>query len=192
MKLIIISGAPATGKSTIGLYIARRRNYSSISKDTLKEKLYESETTPSWHYWWYERQAKNLFFEQLSLAIAADQNLIIEANFVTPDIKRLQTYLDSKVIISEIYCPTNGLTSFKRFVTLNESGNRHHGYNDRQWYLPMLVEAMLRYFGIAWPYTPTHVASTLLRVNTTYPALFALDSILDFCTSSGPDASERD
>ena len=41
-KVIIISGLPCTGKTTLGHKIAKRYNLPFISKDAVKESLFDS------------------------------------------------------------------------------------------------------------------------------------------------------
>ena len=67
----------------------------------------------------------------------------------------------------EIYCQAKGLVYFKRFVKRNENGTRHKGHHDRRWYTTVLIEALLGYIGVRWPYKSLGISNKLLIVDLT-------------------------
>ena len=167
MHIVIVSGPEATGKSAIANKLSKELNYSYLSKDVIKEKLYDTRKHSTWDHAWYEQEAKRQFFEQIRIATEAKQDVIIESNFDTADKDKLAGIMPQGCTISEIYCSSRGFTSFKRFVRRNESGNRHRGHHDRRWYLKVFSQDCARLFGSDWPHYPVALSDKLLRLNTT-------------------------
>jgi predicted kinase len=167
MHLVIISGPEATGKTAIGKEIAKQLGYEYHSKDIIKEHLFDTAGKSTWRYNWYESRAKDQFFKIVRRLIDSRTNAVIESNFIGADKKRLSECLDPGVLVTEIYCKARGLTSFKRFVRRNESGQRHKGHHDRRWYAKILLEDLLQYAHISWPSRPSGLTHRLLIVDTT-------------------------
>ncbi len=65
MKIIIISGPEATGKSAIGRELSKLLSFQYVSKDMIKESLFDSVPNNTWDYKWFENKAKDIFFETL-------------------------------------------------------------------------------------------------------------------------------
>lgn len=70
MQLVIISGAEATCKSTIGKHVAQETGFKYLSKDVIKEALFDSVQHTTWDYRWYESRAKAAFFKELQALVA--------------------------------------------------------------------------------------------------------------------------
>ncbi len=179
MKLIIITGAEATGKSYIGRKLSERLGYKYLSKDEIKEKLFNSKTVSTWNYKWYEGKAKAELFKELKTNVDSKINLIIESNFSGSDIDRLKACIPSNIIVNEIYCKTKGFVSFKRFVDRNESKNRHPGHHDRRWYIKIFTQDFLRLFGVNWPYKPTGLTNNVIHIDTTNFSKVKIHEIID-------------
>lgn len=148
MNLTIVSGPEATGKTAVGKEVARILGYKYQSKDMIKEALFDSEPHNTWDYSWYENKAKDAFFDSIGQLISKKKSAVIESNFTSHDKMRLDTLINSDILISEIYCRAQGMTSFKRFIKRNESGARHKGHHDRRWYGQVLIEDLLGYVGV--------------------------------------------
>ena len=167
MNLIIVSGPEATGKTFIGKSIAKTTGYQYVSKDMIKESLFDKLKHSTWDYAWYEEKAKQELFRQISEQVKNDVDIVVESNFISKDHARLQAYLQLDTTVREVFCFSKGMTTLKRFVARNESGQRHRGHHDRRWYPKVLLENLLQYFGIRWPSKPSELSETLLEVNTT-------------------------
>lgn len=167
MRLIIVSGPEATGKTEVGKEVARRLDCKYKSKDMIKEKLFNTENHNTWDYGWYEKKAKKDFFKDISSLVKNDSDAVIESNFIGKDKTQLSNSLNTEVMLTELYCETKGLTSFKRFIHRNESGKRHKGHHDRRWYFKVLAEDLLRYLRIRWPHKPSGLTKKLLIIDTT-------------------------
>lgn len=184
MKLVIVSGPEATGKTFIGRYVASLLNCQYVSKDMIKEALFESESHNTWNYSWYEQKAKQIFFDTVEDFINQNKTMVIESNFIGPDRSQLIRLLNDNVLLTEIYCTTKGLTSFKRFVKRNESGNRHKGHHDRRWYLKVLFQDLLRYVYIDWPYKPMNLNERVLILDNTRFSNVDTEKISDFISKT--------
>lgn len=167
MKLIIVSGPEATGKTAVGRNVAKILGYQYISKDMIKEALYDSEPHSTWDYTWYEMKAKAIFFDTIAEFINKAESVVIESNFIGLDRQRLLALLNSGTEVSEIYCTARGLTSFRRFVKRNETKVRHKGHHDRRWYAKVFLQDLLRYTGINWPYEPVKLTEKLIIIDST-------------------------
>jgi len=168
MKLIIISGAEATGKSTIGRELAKSLGIVYQSKDIVKEALFDIHEQSTWNFQWYERRAKKAFFQDIQQLIETGTSAVIESNFLGDDKIELGDIIKGDIDLSEIHCYTNGLSSFKRVVKRNESKERHPGHHDRRWYPKILVQAILHNLGIdIAAHKPVQLSDKVLSVNTT-------------------------
>lgn len=178
MYLIIISGPPASGKTTLGSIIADNLDFEFLAKDEIKERLFNSGARTTYDYSWYEKRAKDLLFDNLRLAIAKNQSLVIEANFIKSDKKRLISCLNKSMYITEMYCSARGMTRFSRFVKRNESGMRHKAHYDRRWYTSVFLSSLLSYVGIEWPYKPLNI-SMRMNIDTTHPSKINYKKLLE-------------
>lgn len=79
MNLIIISGAPGTGKTTISLELAKRLKYRLISKDDFKLFLFEKygfnsiESKKK-----LDEKAEKMFWSQIKECICLNENIIVD------------------------------------------------------------------------------------------------------------------
>lgn len=183
-KLIIISGAEATGKSTIRDELANRLKVKYLSKDIIKETMFDTQTVSTWNFSWYESRAKDELFRQINERLKKGESLIIEANFRHKDKNRLKRIVDDDLRIYEIFCFAKGFTIFKRFVARNERGLRHKGHHDRRWYLSVFITSICGILRIKWLYGPMKLSDKLLYLNTTNLAKIDYGQIGTFINQS--------
>lgn len=184
MQLVIVSGPEATGKTHIGRSVAGQLGCQYVSKDMIKESLFDTGTRSTWDSGWYEHEAKEIFFDTIKDFIDRDESIVIESNFIGADRDRLIKLLNPKVEVSEIYCTARGLTSFRRFVRRNESNHRHKGHHDRRWYVKVFMQDMLRYVHVSYPYKPVRITQKLLTVDSTNIASIDKTAISKFIETS--------
>lgn len=138
MKLIIINGLPATGKTTIARPLCEKLNLPLIAKDDIKEFLFEKLGTKDreWSKMLGKSSSKFLY-ELLETLLANGCSVIIESAFEVAFAKPVIESLAEKYKpdIFEIYCRTEKDIRRKRFVARNESGLRHIGHSDHSNYL---------------------------------------------------------
>ena len=184
MRLIIVSGATATGKTTIAKQVADSLGYALYSKDIIKEALFDSQTKASHGYFWYERHAKDIFFREIEKSISQDTSIIAESNFMKNDKRRLKSLLNKNVLVAEIYCSARGFIRLRRFVSRGEGTIRHKAHRDRRWYLAVFIECLLKYVGIEWPYGPVGISGKMINVDTTDFSKVNFENILEFAKKS--------
>lgn len=178
--MIIVSGATATGKTTLAQIIADEFGYILYSKDIIKEKLYDSQAGTNHGYFWYEKRAKNIFFNAILNDISHAKSLVVENNFMRNDKRRLKSLIGTDVQVAEVYCKARGFTRLKRFIARGESGQRHNAHNDRSWYPTVFIGALLNYIGIQWPYGPVRVTDKILYLDTTDTSRIEVEKITKF------------
>jgi predicted kinase len=168
MKLVIVSGAEATGKTYFGKFIADKLGFVYLAKDVIKERLFNTESVSTWNYGWYEQKAKDTFFAEIKKQVEAGNSIVVESNFIGNDKGRLLEILSGKSIdISEVHCFTRGFVSFKRFVYRNETKSRHPGHHDRRWYIPVFTDIILSNLKIHDAHAAVKISDKVMFLDTT-------------------------
>jgi predicted kinase len=131
--LFIVSGPPSSGKTTLAKAIATKFNLPLITKDSLKEILFD---TIGWQDRAWSRRLGSASFSLLHYILDAfmitGQPIIIEGNF-KPEFEsheissRLKKF---NYLPFQIMCQTDGRVLFDRFKRRSESGDRHPGHCD--------------------------------------------------------------
>ncbi len=131
--IIIISGPPCTGKTTLGQRIATEFRLPFIYKDGIKEHLFDT-------LGWNDREwSKKLGFATYALLdyfmevqLRAGVSFIVESNFAPES--GTQTFLKLKALYDfepfQIQCHTEGTVLFQRFKDRAKAGIRHPGHVD--------------------------------------------------------------
>ena len=135
--LIIISGPPCTGKTTLGKKIAREFRLPLISRDDIKESLFDSLGVKDRE--WSKKlgiASYNILYQFIDTLLGAKNSFIIETPLKPEyDEERfldLQKKHDFRAI--QIMCKTDREILFERFKKRSESGERHPGHVDDQNY----------------------------------------------------------
>lgn len=129
--LVIVSGPPASGKSTIASQVAAGLRLPCITKDDLKEELYDSlgkiERTLSRKL---GEASMRLMYTVAAKVMDAGVGIVIEANFYRgvsePDISRMLS-LDNAVLIQ---CEAPAEELVRRYEERDEDGERHQVHDD--------------------------------------------------------------
>lgn len=131
--LIIITGLPCTGKTTLGRRMAQALGWPFVHKDGIKETLFE-------HLGWSDRAwskqlgraSSELLYYFAETQLIVGRSLLIESNFdpvfATPRLLALQEKYGFVPI--QIQCQADGDVLFRRFQKRSESGERHPGHGD--------------------------------------------------------------
>jgi predicted kinase len=131
--LIIVSGPPCVGKTTLALRLAAAFSLPLMTKDMLKETLYDS---LGWSDRAWSRRlghaAMELLFLFAEAQLAAGESCIIEANFdpllATPALLRLCRRHPCEPI--QIQCRADPVVLSARFRERARSSERHPGHQD--------------------------------------------------------------
>jgi predicted kinase len=172
--LIIISGPPCSGKTTIGRRLAVDLKLPYFYKDGIKEVLYD-------RLGWGEREwsrqlgvaSTDLLYHIAESLLAADCSLMLESNFdpAFANERFLEMQRTYPFTALQIYCSAAHQTLLNRYHERAQSGVRHPGHVDRQ--VDLEFGEMLRQNRNG----PLEIANETLIVDTTdfdavdYPAL---------------------
>jgi predicted kinase len=164
--VLLVTGAPASGKSTLGRRLATDLRLPFISKDLFKETLFDS---LGWDdRAWSQRVGRastHLLYRTAATLLEAGQSLAMENNFYaqwdTPLLNELSGTYGCHFV--QVVCTADGPTLYARFEQRARSGERHPGHADdknlAEWHERLLTER--------WPALP--LAGPVLEVDTTTP-----------------------
>jgi len=131
--LVLISGAPGTGKTDLGRRIATALHWPFIHRDGIKERLFDS-------LGWQDRAwskrlgaaAYDLLYHFVEIELQASRSFVVESNFEPRfDTRRflaLQRQYPFEPL--QIQCKTDPEILVARFKTRSTSGERHPGHVD--------------------------------------------------------------
>ena len=134
-KLVLLNGPPCAGKTHLLEFIASSFGLPSMSKDTLKESLYDSLgwTDRNWSRK-LSQAAMKLLYEYAYSLLSQSHSCLLEANFVAEqaekEIALLKTTLDFDVWQVFIWAKPEVL--HQRFQERASSASRHPGHLDQE------------------------------------------------------------
>jgi predicted kinase len=133
--LIIVTGRPAAGKSTLAAWLGKQLSLPVISKDGIKEVLFDQ-------LGWQDREwskmlgraSVELMYHYAQTQLEANRSVILENAFY-PDLAspKLQGLINQyKADALQITCHTDSDVLFERFSQRARLGVRHEGHVDIQ------------------------------------------------------------
>ncbi len=136
-SLIIISGPPCTGKTTLGEKIAKEFNIPFINKDSIKELLFDN-------LGWSDREwskklgrtSYGILYYLIESLLKVNIPFIIESNFKPKFDNKKFEELKAKYNfqILQMLCMTEDSVLLERFKKRSESVERHPGHVDNKNY----------------------------------------------------------
>ncbi len=129
--LILVSGAPATGKTTIAAAISRELGIACIHKDVIKESLLDSLGTRD-REWSKQVGAASirLMFKLIEDQLAVGSSVLAESNFRPeydrPRLERFEARYSPAVV--EVHCSAAPEVVVSRYRRRGEAGERHPGH----------------------------------------------------------------
>ncbi len=135
MKIILISGLPASGKTTVGKKLAEMLKLPLYGKDDFKEIMFD---TIGWEDLnWSEKigsASLEIMYELINIEAAAGKSLIAEGNFQVEKDKERFEKLQKKysMVVVEVMCEAPNDLLAKRFKERAERGDRHPGHRDKE------------------------------------------------------------
>ena len=164
LVLIIITGAPASGKTTLGRRLAGDLRLPFIGKDDIKERLFDS---LGWKDREWSRQmglaTYPLLYYFVETELRAGISLIVESNFRpeydTAKFLKLQQQYGFEPV--QVFCHASGQILLARVRQRARSGERHPGHVDH-----ILYEEM-QDVPVQGGYAPLPIGGPLVTVDTT-------------------------
>jgi len=173
--LLVISGMPASGKTTLAHLIAEKTHCPLLSRDELKEGYINTTGVP--HAQLNDDSAKHIyeaFFDTIGLLISRKISLVIEAAFQDklwqPKLSILQSDADIKILICKTK-PDIALSRFEKRYLQESSREKYHG--DRSGLKNIANELFYNYNPVKSDF-PTLVIDTTDNYNP------AIEEILEF------------
>lgn len=129
-RIVIITGLPGTGKSTIGREVSEHFGWSLLSKDVFKEIMFD---TLGWSDKEWSLKVSGATHRMMDYVIEeclrAGHSLVVESNFKAgldgPRFERLRTHCGVSLV--QILCWADGDALFERYKARLNSG-RHPGH----------------------------------------------------------------
>jgi predicted kinase len=132
--LVVITGPPASGKSSAARAIAAELEIPFISKDELKERMYEvfGPSDDGEHEARVERAALGILFSVVESNLRAGVSVVAESNFhADEDVEAIAQLAGSaRAHIVQVYFGGDPEELEERFAERAESGDRHPGHGD--------------------------------------------------------------
>ena len=129
--LVIVTGPPASGKTTLGRALATRLHMPFLYKDGIKETLFD---TLGWSDREWSRKlgvaTYALLFHLLEMELAAGRSLVVESNFdaerAGPSFLALRERYSFHPV--QVCCVADGAVLLERFRSRAATNERHPGH----------------------------------------------------------------
>lgn len=126
--VVVVTGPPASGKSTIARELARELGVPFVSKDDLKERLYETFGNDDALEPAIDGAALAILFSVAHGNLAAGVDVLVESNFdADTDTSRFRD-LDARIV--QIHCGGDADELVRTFAERARDGRRHPGHDD--------------------------------------------------------------
>jgi predicted kinase len=132
--IIIVTGRPAAGKSSLAKWLSQELKIPLVSKDNIREELFD-------RLGWRDRKwaqelgkaSVDMMFYFAEAELAVGHSIIMDNSFYPPvSNSRFQALKEQYRAESiQIICESDQETLFQRFKTRAETGNRHPGHGDQ-------------------------------------------------------------
>lgn len=161
--LIIVTGSPGAGKTTLAKRISEEFHLPFIHKDGIKETLFDA---LGWSDRAWSRKlgvaSYDLLYYFLEVLLQANTSLVVESNFdpqySTPAFLTLKAKYDFEPL--QILCKADGNTLLQRFKARAESGERHPGH------VELLNLEEFEHFLLDGKFEAMEIGGTVLEVDT--------------------------
>jgi len=167
--LIIMHGGPATGKTTVGVPLAERFGIPYISKDGVKEPMFDSIGIPTG--WPYEETLSGRKMDDASIQILlylieaqmkAGCGCVIDSTFQAPTAPAIRDLAEQYGFTPiQIVCTADVEVVAARYRSRFENNERHPGHQDKRLSDDFDAEAVAKLF------KPLDIGGHMLNVDST-------------------------
>lgn len=180
--LIIVTGSPASGKTTLSHILSDKIKYPLISRDEIKESFINTlhtthadmDKSVDWHVY-------HTFFETIEGFLTKKISIIAEAAFQDKLWRPRLSGLADKANIKIIVCKADTAllkTRFAQRLSANADREKYHG--DRT-----LMLSEEKFAAMTDNYEPVHINEATLLVDTTRGYCPGIDAIISFINKEG-------
>ena len=132
--IIIVTGRPAAGKSTLAKWLSQQLKLPLVSKDSIREELFD-------RLGWKDRKwaqelgkaSVDMMFYFARAELEVEHSIIMGNSFYppvsNPRFQALKEQYNAQSI--QIVCDSDRETLFQRFKSRADSGSRHPGHGDQ-------------------------------------------------------------
>lgn len=183
-RLIVVTGRPAAGKTTLAHILARTIRCPALCRDEFKEGLVNTGHVPALCDEYAQRQVYDTFFQAIELLLRNGITLVAEAAFQhsrwVPKLEPLHEIAQIRIVV----CSLDPAVAQARFIErgqMDPERARYHG--DRALHVVQT--------GMAGPistYTPPRLAVPTLAVDTSDGYHPKLEKIVEFAMQSEGEA----
>jgi len=133
-NIIIVTGRPAAGKSTLAKWLSQELKLPLVSKDSIREELFDR---LGWKdRKWAQKLGKvsiDMMFYLARAELTVGHSIIMDNSFYppvsNPRFQALKEQYHAESI--QIVCDSDHETLFQRFKSRADSGSRHPGHRDQ-------------------------------------------------------------
>jgi predicted kinase len=162
--IIIVTGRPAAGKSTLARWLSQELKLPLVSKDTIREELFD-------RLGWEDRKwaqelgkaSVDMMFYFARAELEVGHSMIMENSFYPPvsnsRFQALKEKYDAESL--QVVCDSDRETLFQRFKSRSQTGDRHPGHGDQD-----VLEELYRNLGIASSQA-LDIGGAVIEVDTT-------------------------
>jgi predicted kinase len=157
-RVVLVSGAPGAGKSTLAAPLARALDLPLLGKDTIKERLADSLPDPNGDPMAWSRALGGAAMELIWTLAAKAPAVMLEANFRPHSAYEREKLLGLNAAIVEVYCRVPPQEAARRYGARSDGPDRHATHTLRH-LSPELLAEFDRPVGLG----------ALIEVDTTQP-----------------------